>query len=137
MPLAVATPESTLYQCNRTELRNYIINLPKSASHNYPKWVVDGIAASRSVPPSPTYNVSFKITAWEVSKYGVFSGPYFPAFGLNTDQKKLRLWTLFKQSILVKFITATAKARAATLKVFMDIYIEFNVKEDTRGQCES
>ena len=23
-----------------------------------------------------------------------FSGPYFPAFGLNTDQKKLRIWTL-------------------------------------------
>ena len=21
----------------------------------------------------------------EVSKYGVFSGPYFPVFGLNTD----------------------------------------------------
>ena len=25
-------------------------------------------------------------TAWKVSKYGVFSGLYFPAFGLNTDQ---------------------------------------------------
>ena len=36
-------------------------------------------------------------TAWKVSKYGVFSGPYFPAFGLNTDQKKLRIWTLFTQ----------------------------------------
>ena len=24
------------------------------------------------------------VTAWKVSKYGVFSGPYFPAFGLNT-----------------------------------------------------
>ena len=23
-------------------------------------------------------------TAWKVSKYGVFSGPYFPVFGLNT-----------------------------------------------------
>ena len=22
-------------------------------------------------------------TAWKVSKYGVFSGPYFPAFGLS------------------------------------------------------
>ena len=29
----------------------------------------------------------FKIhfTAWKVSKYGVFSDPYFPAFGLNTE----------------------------------------------------
>ena len=25
-------------------------------------------------------------TAWKVSKYGVFSGPYFPAFGLNTGK---------------------------------------------------
>ena len=26
------------------------------------------------------------ITAWKVSKYGVISGPYFPAFGLNTER---------------------------------------------------
>ena len=25
-------------------------------------------------------------TAWRVSKYGVISGPYFPAFGLNTER---------------------------------------------------
>ena len=25
-------------------------------------------------------------TAWKVSKYGVISGPYFPAFGLNTER---------------------------------------------------
>ena len=24
-------------------------------------------------------------TAWKVPKYGVFSGPYFAAFGLSTD----------------------------------------------------
>ena len=24
-------------------------------------------------------------TAWKMSKYGVFSGPYFPVFGLNTE----------------------------------------------------
>ena len=51
-------------------------------------------------------------TAWKVSKHGVFSGPYFPAFGLNTERytvslriqskcgkirtrKKLHIWTLF------------------------------------------
>ena len=35
-----------------------------------------------------TYNFTyFKTnTAWKVSKYGVFSGPYFPAFGLNTGK---------------------------------------------------
>ena len=26
-----------------------------------------------------------------------FSGPYFPAFGLNSNQKKHRIWTLFTQ----------------------------------------
>ena len=26
------------------------------------------------------------VTAWKVSKYRVFSGPYFPVFGLNTDK---------------------------------------------------
>ena len=53
-------------------------------------------------------------TAWKVSKYRAFSGPYFTAFGLNTEiygvkspssvrmrgntnRKKFRVWTLFKQ----------------------------------------
>ena len=26
------------------------------------------------------------ITAWKVLKYGVFSGPYFPVFGLNSEK---------------------------------------------------
>ena len=30
-------------------------------------------------------------TAWKVSKYGVFSGPYFPTFGLNTDRYSVSL----------------------------------------------
>ena len=30
-------------------------------------------------------------TAWKVSKYGVFSGPYFPAFGLNTERYGVRI----------------------------------------------
>ena len=42
-------------------------------------------------------------TAWKVSKYGIFSGPYFPAFGLNTERyfacsernKTLRLALVF------------------------------------------
>ena len=31
-------------------------------------------------------NIDKENTAWKVSKYGVFSGPYFPAFGLNTER---------------------------------------------------
>ena len=59
------------------------------------------------------------ITAWKVSKYGVFSGPYFTAFGLNTERdgvflriqfeygkirtrKKNRIWTLFTQCVIYK-----------------------------------
>ena len=51
------------------------------------------------------------VTAWKVSKYGVFSGPYFSAFGLNTenmDQKNLRIWTLFTQWELFERKCATA-----------------------------
>ena len=29
------------------------------------------------------------VTAWNVTKYGVFSGPYFPAFGLNTERYRV------------------------------------------------
>ena len=33
----------------------------------------------------------YLFTASKVSKYGVFSGPYFPAFGLNTERYSLSL----------------------------------------------
>ena len=36
-------------------------------------------------------------TLREESKLGVFSISYSPAFRLNTNQKKLRIWTLFMQ----------------------------------------
>ena len=39
------------------------------------------------------------IITWKVFKYRVFSGSYFPVFGMNTDQKKLRIWTLFTQCV--------------------------------------
>ena len=31
------------------------------------------------------YCLAETAAAWKVSKYGVFSGPYFPVFGLNTE----------------------------------------------------
>ena len=43
-------------------------------------------------------NFTFTYATWKVSKYGVFSGSYFPVFSPNTentDQKKHRIWTLF------------------------------------------
>ena len=36
-----------------------------------------------------------------MSKCGVFSGPFFPVFGLNTEQKKIRIWTLFTLYIYI------------------------------------
>ena len=38
-------------------------------------------------------------TAWKMSKYEVFSGPYFPVFGLNTEiyGVNLHFWALFTQ----------------------------------------
>ena len=52
------------------------------------------------------------VTAHKVSKYGVFTGPYFPVFGLNIEiysvnlriqenrnHIKLLIWTLFLQRV--------------------------------------
>ena len=39
------------------------------------------------------------VTAWKVSKY-VFSGLYWFQMQENTDQKKLRIWTLFVQCVI-------------------------------------
>ena len=65
---------------------------------------------------------TFTFTAWKMSKYGVFYGPYFPVFGLNTeicfvnsvqiqentDQKKLRIWTLLTQWFILKLSICSA-----------------------------
>ena len=61
-----------------------------------------------------------------MSKYGVFSGPYSPAFGLNTDiysvnhgiqseyriygPEKLCIWTLFTQCICLDILIAKLNA---------------------------
>ena len=36
-------------------------------------------------------NANVATTVQNVSKYGVFSGPYFPAFGLNTERHEVSL----------------------------------------------
>ena len=45
------------------------------------------------------------LTSWKVSKYRVFSGRYFPVFGLQECGKKrprknIRIWTLFTQWLI-------------------------------------
>ena len=52
-------------------------------------------------------NYSFAITAWKVFKYGVFLFRIFPysvRMQENTDQKKLRIWTIFTQWMLLRII---------------------------------
>ena len=43
---------------------------------------------------------------WKVSKYGVFSGPYFPVFGLNTEIYGVIYLTSF-QEVLKRKVSAT------------------------------
>ena len=40
---------------------------------------------------SHNHLVRKRSTAWKVSKYGVFSGPYFPVFGLNKERYSVSL----------------------------------------------
>ena len=63
-------------------------------------------------------------TEWKVSKYGAFSSPYFPAFGLNTDQKKLRIWTHFTQWLLMDIA-----AKIAIDKYFSYFQFESFIRE--------
>ena len=63
VPVSATTPKSTLYQADKSGFRNYIINLPKSSSHEYSKdvkWVVDELVATRSVPSRAAYEGLFK-----------------------------------------------------------------------------
>ena len=92
--------------------------LPKLANTNYIKcariWVF-----------------SDPCTAWKVSKYGVFSGPFFPVFGLNkspysvriqenTDQKKLGIWKLFSRNGILAY-TEYGKTRFIGKPVYWHI----------------
>ena len=74
-------------------MQNILINL----SENY----------GTLIPIVGKEGISF--TAWKWSKYGVFSGPYFPVFSPNTGKygpEKLRIWTLSTQCFII-FLTWT------------------------------
>ena len=58
VPLAIATPEGTLRPASKQLLRNFIIEQSKAAAHECPqnaRWLIDGMAAMRSIKPKPTY----------------------------------------------------------------------------------
>ena len=76
------------------------------------------------------------LTAWKVSKYSVFSGPYFPHSDWirrdtpylsvfspnagNTDQKKLCIWTLFTQWLPVRRLANSYSTESLTIEVFIN-----------------
>ena len=48
--------------------------------------------------------VSKSTTAWKVSKYGVISGSYFPALGLNTERSSIVCEVITKVFFYIKHI---------------------------------
>ena len=50
-------------------------------------------------------------TAWKLLKYGVFSGPYFSAFGLNTERDFVSVIALVLQ-VKFRFVDCLVKANA-------------------------
>ena len=63
-------------------------------------------------------NCSVEDTAWKVSKYGVFSGPYSVRIRGNTDQKKIHIWALFTQWEL----WTAASVYVAAVGVLSEVY---------------
>ena len=48
--------------------------------------------------------VNKSTTAWKVSKYGVISGSYFPAFGLNTERSSIVCKVITQVFFFIKHI---------------------------------
>ena len=58
LPLSIATPNSGLFQAGKAGFRNHIINEANAVEKNSPteaQWIVDGMAAFRSIKPKDTY----------------------------------------------------------------------------------
>ena len=69
--------------------------------------------------------IKYANTAWKVSKYGVFSGPYFPALGLNTERYSVslhiqsecrKIWTK-KNSVFGHFSRSATLNKECTNKI--------------------
>ena len=56
------------------------------------------------------------LTAWKVSKYGVFSSPYFPEFGLNTE----------RHGVSLRIQSECGKIRTRKNSVFEQFMHQFN-----------
>ena len=100
-------PKNVIFgHLNINSLRNKFVSISELIKGKIDIFLINEIKLDESFPSN-----QFAITAWKVSKPGVIFGPYFPAFPAfsrstspysvrmreNTDQKKLRTWTLFTQ----------------------------------------
>ena len=71
-------------------------------------------------------------TVWKVSKYGVFSGPYFPIFGLNTETYGVNLHIPSKYGKIRTRKNSVLDTSHAVLmnKKYKKIYRAFNYIEN-------
>ena len=61
-----------------------------------------------------------EVTARKVSKYGVICGPYFPAFGLNTEIYDLRIQSRYRK------IRTSISVKMVTVKVYRSFFAFFS-----------
>ena len=86
---------------------------------------------ARKLPP--VLNSLFRITftAWKVSKYGVFFGPYFPEFGLNMElysvnlriQSEYRKIRTRKNSVFRHFSRSVISQQHIPWKILFDVLL--------------
>ena len=101
--------------------------LPKVADKmGVQKWVYDfkkcrkktsqGIYLTKTYTPGKPCPISILLQGfvWKVSKYGVFSGPHFPVFGLNTRKHGVfpghGVFSFFTQWTFVRVESASFKS---------------------------
>ena len=90
MKLTIKTPERRHFYC---WLWTYFTPFSSVSIVDFKQVTVSWVYASRKVCPNLVINDSnhYSNTAWKVSKYGVISSVYFPAFGLNTERYEVSL----------------------------------------------
>ena len=65
---------------------------------------------------------SFYVTAWKVSRYKAFSGPYFPVFGLNTKIYTVNLHIQSEYMKLWKNVCVKSAWKVSKYRVFCGPY---------------
>ena len=66
MSLSIASPDSSLYLCDKACFRNYIMKPSNPVSYSFAqiaKWIIDGMAAMHSLTPRSTYMEPANINA--------------------------------------------------------------------------